>query len=226
MKYTTLLLDIDHTLHDSDTSETAAFAATLRNQGISDPMAHYRVYQEINLGLWAAVERGEILPQAVRSKRFELLMNKLGLDGDIEQMADDFVVGFATYGDLYPGTREVLDELVSRVSLALISNGMSEVQRPRIARLGIEHYFDAIVISAEVGTTKPGGKIFDIVFERLDNPPKDTVLMVGDSLSSDIKGGADYGIATCWYNPNGKTAGPEHHITHEIKTLSELLELV
>lgn len=226
MTYSTVLLDIDHTLHDSDTSETEAFAATLRNQGISDPMAHFDVYQEINLGLWAAVERGEILPQAVRSRRFELLMNELGLDGDIEQMADDFVVGFATYGDLYPGTREVLEELVTRASLALISNGMSEVQRPRINRLGIEHYFDAIVISAEVGTTKPGGKIFDIVFERLGNPPKDAVLMVGDSLSSDIKGGTDYGIATCWYNPNGKTAGPEHHITYEIKALEGLLDLV
>ena len=222
MTYTTILLDIDHTLHDSDTSEVEAFSATLRNQGISDPMAHYAAYQEINLGLWAAVERGEILPAAVRSKRFELLMSELAMDGNIEQMADDFVVGFATYGDLYPGARQVLDELETRASLALISNGMSEVQRPRIERLGIEHYFDAIVISAEVGVTKPGTRIFDIAFERLGNPPKDTVLMVGDSLTSDIKGGANYGIDTCWYNPNGKIAGPDDVITHEIKSLEEL----
>ena len=226
MTYTTVLLDFDHTLLDTDTSEVEAYTLTLRNQGVTDPMVHFPLYKEINLGLWAAVERGELLPTDVRAERFRRLIDALDAEADVEQMADDFVVGFATHGDLYPGARDVLDELSSRASLALISNGLSEVQRPRIARLDIEHYFDAIVISAEVKTTKPGSRIFDITFEQLGNPPKETVLMVGDSLSSDIKGGADYGIATCWYNPNGLTACPDDRITHEIKSLRELLALV
>ncbi|MCP3995870.1 MAG: noncanonical pyrimidine nucleotidase, YjjG family [bacterium] len=224
--YSTILLDFDHTLLDSDTSEIEAYTLTLRNQGVGDPMVHFDLYKKINLGLWAAVERGECLPTDVKAKRFELLMAELGREADIDQMADDFVAGFATHGDLYPGAIELLEDLSGRVSLTLISNGLSEVQRPRIARFGIEEYFDAIVISAEVGTTKPGTRIFDIAFEQLGNPSKATAIIVGDSLSSDIKGGADYGIATCWYNPNGKTAGPEDIITHEIKSLEELLTLV
>jgi YjjG family noncanonical pyrimidine nucleotidase len=226
MTYTTFLLDFDHTLLDSDTSEIEAYKLTLANQGIADPMQYFDVYKRINLGLWADVERGERLPGDVRSKRFELLVAELGAAADVEAMADDFVAGFATYGDLYRGAREVLDELSELATLALISNGLSEVQRPRIDRLGIENYFDAIVISAEVGVTKPGGRIFDVAFDMLGNPPKKSVVIVGDSLSSDIKGGADYGIATCWYNPHGKTAGPHDRITHEIKTLSELPALV
>ncbi len=224
--YSTVLLDFDHTLLDSDTSEVEAYTLTLRNQGVVDPMIHFDLYKTINLGLWAAVERGECLPTDVKAKRFELLMDELGVDADIDQMADDFVVGFATHGDLYPGALEVLETLSTRVLLGLITNGLSEVQRPRIARLGIERFFDSIVISAEVGTTKPGTRIFDIAFERLGNPAKETAVMVGDSLSSDIKGGANYGIATCWYNPNGNTAGPTDVITHEIKTLDEVLPLV
>ncbi len=226
MTYTTVLLDFDHTLLDSDTSEIEAYTLALRNQGVADPMAHFATYKRINLALWAAVERGELLPKDVKSKRFELLMGELGLSADIEQMAHDFVVGFATYGDLYPGAVALLEDLADRVRLCLITNGLSEVQRPRIERLGIEKYFDATVVSAEVGVTKPGGAIFDIAFERLGNPAKGDVLMVGDSLSSDIKGGADYGIDTCWYNPNGKTAGPEDRITYEIKALADLLDLV
>ena len=222
MTYSTFLLDLDHTLLDSDTSEIEAYTRTLRNQGISNPMVHFPTYKTINLGLWAAVERGDMLPGDIRAKRFELLLDELGIAGDPDVMADDFVAGFAAFGDLYPESRGVLDELAAVASLALITNGLSEVQRPRIDRLGIEKYFDAIVISAEVGVTKPGPRIFDLAFDRLGNPPKGTAVMVGDSLSSDIRGGADYGIATCWYNPNGKVAGPDDVITHEIKTLGEL----
>lgn len=226
MTYTTVLLDNDHTLVDSDTSEVEAFCLALRNQGIGDPMRHFDTYRRINLGLWHQVEFGEIKPGEVRERRFELLLDELQVSGDVTQMADDFIYGFATFGDLYPGAWDVLERLSERVTLALVSNGLSEVQRPRIARLGVERFFDAIVISSEVGTTKPGTRIFDIVFEQLGKPPKEEVLMVGDSLTSDIKGGANYGIDTCWYNPHGKTAGPDDRITHEIRKLEELLELV
>ena len=120
----------------------------------------------------------------------------------------------------------VLELLQPRVALALISNGLSEVKRPQIERFGFDRIFDAIVISAEVGAAKPSREIFDIAFDLLGKPPKESALMVGDSLTSDIKGGADYGIATCWYNPNGEVAGPDDRITHEIASLKELLDLV
>ena len=125
MKYSTVLLDFDHTLLDSDTSEIEAYKLTLRTQGVVDPMVHFDRYKEINLGLWAAVERGELLPKDVKANRFELLIDELKIKADIDQMADDFVVGFASYGDLYPGAIDLLEALSGRVTLALISNGLS-----------------------------------------------------------------------------------------------------
>jgi HAD superfamily hydrolase (TIGR01509 family) len=112
------------------------------------------------------------------------------------------------------------------VKLALVTNGLGEVQHARVERLGIADCFDTIVVSADVGAAKPGKEIFDIVFKKLGHPDKTTALMVGDSLSSDIRGGSDYGIATCWYNPKRLAAGPAYRINFEIVELRQLRELV
>ncbi len=226
MRYKTILLDLDHTLFDSDTSEWTAFAQALETAGIAEPMQHFTAYQTINLELWAAVERGEFSPQQVRTNRFERLVVQENFDADPLQLADDFVAGLGANGSLYDGAREVLESLSSKASMALVTNGLSEVQRARVDRLGIGEYFDAIVISAEVGAAKPGTEIFDIVFEALDSPSKDSALMVGDSLSSDMQGGANYGIATCWYNPNGQSVQRANQVAHEISDLAELLDVV
>jgi YjjG family noncanonical pyrimidine nucleotidase len=226
MRYSTFLLDLDHTLFDSDTSESAAFRQAMLVAGITEPAPYVSLYQRINLALWAAVERGETQPQQVRTLRYERFVAEAGLDADPLLMADTFVAGLAQNGDLYTGAREVLERLSEHASLAMVTNGLSEVQRARIDRLGIDQYFDAIVVSAEVGVSKPGTEIFDIVFERLRQPAKAATIMVGDSLSSDIQGGTNYGVATCWYNPGGKKAGLEDRVSHEITALQELLGFV
>jgi YjjG family noncanonical pyrimidine nucleotidase len=226
MRYETILLDLDHTLFDSDTSEQTAFAQALLTAGVVEPMQYFTAYQAINLKLWAAVERGEVLQQQVRTDRFERLLAQENIDADPLQLADDFVAGLGANGRLYDGAREVLECLSRQASLALVTNGLSEVQRARVDRLGIGEHFDAIIISAEVGAAKPGTEIFDIVFEALDFPSKELALMVGDSLSSDMQGGANYGIATCWYNPNGQSVQRADQVAHEIGDLAELLGVV
>ena len=222
MRYRTLLLDLDHTLFDSDTCELQAFEETLRAVGVEEPLQHHETYVGINKPLWYSVERGELTPQDVRVTRFERLITEIGLDANPEHMAESFETSLGAKGDLYPGARDVLEKLAPQATLALVTNGLSGVQRARIERLDIGKYFDAIVISAEIGASKPGAEIFDATFRALGSPPKDTTLMVGDSLSSDIRGGANYGIATCWYNPKGKTADPEAGIHHEISRLDQL----
>lgn len=226
MRYTTIFLDLDHTLFDSDSSEATAFAQTMVAAGAAEPERYSTAYQKINLELWAAVERGEINPQQVRTRRFERLVAEEKIAADPLQMADDFVAGLGANGNLYDGAREVIERLSGQASLALVTNGLSEVQRARIDRLGIVEYFDAIVISAEVGAAKPSAEIFDIVFEALDFPTKKSALIVGDSLTSDMQGGANYGIATCWYNPNGQSIRQADLVDHEIGDLKELLGFV
>jgi len=225
-RYTTVLFDLDHTLMDSDASEDLAFAHVMELAGVSEHEVHRPLYNDINRALWAAVERQEVTPDHVRLARFEQLVAAAGLTADPAAIADAFVIGLATYGELYPGVRSVLDQLAGRARLALVTNGLSEVQRTRIERLDLAHYFDAVVISAEVGASKPAPAIFDIAFGQLDWPAKATVLMVGDSLTSDIKGGADYGIATCWYNSSGRVASADDRVDHEISTLEQLVDVV
>jgi HAD superfamily hydrolase (TIGR01549 family) len=129
-------------------------------------------------------------------------------------------------GELYPGAKQVLERIAPVAALGLVTNGLSAVQRARIDRLELAQYFQAIVISAEVGTSKPGTEIFDLAFDQLANPPKESALMVGDSLSSDIQGGVNYGIATCWYNPHQLIGHASDGVDHEIARLDQLLSLV
>ena len=225
-RYATILLDLDHTLLDSDTSETTAFQVTLATFGAQDPASYRSTYDRINRALWERVEQGEVDPQHVKTARFEQLVAETGLVANPVDMAEVFANALGAHGELYPGARLALEQLAQTATLALVTNGLSEVQRSRIDRLDLERYFDAVVISAEVGTSKPGTDIFDIAFEELGNPARQSALMVGDSLTSDIQGGTNYGIATCWYNPHSKQAGPNDHITHEISRLDQLPALM
>ena len=225
-KYRLVLLDLDHTLLDSDASEALAFEQTMSIAGVADPSQHFGTYDQINRALWAAVERGEVSPSHVRLARFEQFAAATGLDLDPAAMADSFVTGLGMHGDLYPGARDALAALADRVSLALVTNGLSEVQRTRLERLDLAGFFDAVIISSEVGVSKPAPGIFDIAFQHLGSDDRTSALMVGDSLSSDIRGGLNAGIATCWYNPHGHQPGDHDRFDHQIESIDELPTIV
>ncbi len=224
--YETLLFDFDHTLFDSDASEALAFVETLQDFGVSDPNVHFPTYQKINQALWVAVEQGTLSPNDLRTDRFAQLATAIGLDANPVALADRYVMAMGANGELYPGAFAVLEQLAASATLALVTNALSEVQRTRISRVGIAPFFSAIVISGEVGPSKPSPAIFDITFEMLNNPTKQRTLMIGDSLSSDIKGGTNYGIDTCWYNVHGKTASPTDVVIHEVTKLEQLRQFV
>ena len=225
MRYTTLLFDLDNTLFDAASCEPAAFDHALASGGVTEPRRYWETFSEINAALWDAVVRQELTPNQVQARRFDDLVAAAGLDADPEILAGEYVKGMGAYGELYPGVHEVLDRLGQRAALALVTNGLGEVVRARINRLGLEPHFEAIVISGEVGTSKPGADIFDLAFAALNRPSKDTALMIGDSLSSDVAGAATYGIAACWYNPLRKPRPVGIRIDHEIASLDELPHL-
>jgi YjjG family noncanonical pyrimidine nucleotidase len=226
MPYTTVLFDLDHTLLDSDASESAAFAGTMRMAGVSDPQPLFDTYRRINLAMWAQVEAGTMLADDVRRQRFEEFNRVTGIDADPHEMAEVFVRELGDNGDLYPDARETLERLTAIVSLALVTNGISAVQRARVSRLGLDRYFDAIVVSSEVAAAKPGKAIFDIAFERLGRPDRQSTVIIGDSLSSDMAGGRGYGIATCWYNPTGREAEPGTHLDHIVSDFDQVVDIV
>lgn len=141
--YTTLLFDLDHTLLDSHESERVAYAHTMSSIGLTDADAHFERYVEINRAMWRDVEAGTMQPSEVRHRRFERFVDVVGVDADPLAMASTFVGGLGAYGGLYNGARDLLDEVSSRARLALVTNGLSDVQRARIDRLDLDRYFEA-----------------------------------------------------------------------------------
>mgnify|MGYP001814421581 FL=1 len=226
MRYPTLLFDLDHTLLDSDESERLAYEHTMATIGLAEPGTYVDRYVAINRSMWSAVEAGEMQPSEVRHRRFERFTAELDIDADPHEMAETFVWGLGNFGDLYDGAREVLDTLAGTTRLAMVTNGLSDVQRARIERLDLGGYFDTVIISSEVGVTKPRPEIFDLAFDGLGSPDRSTALMVGDSLTSDIAGADNSGIDACWYNRHGvpRPAGTE--VAHEIDDLGELPAIV
>jgi 2-haloacid dehalogenase len=225
MRYPVVLLDLDHCLLDSHASEQQAYDEALRSVGVADPAALFPTYERINGALWMAVERGEVSPNDVRFLRFEQFVAETGINADSVAMADAFIEGLGAKGELYPGIETVLAELATATTLGLVTNGIGQVQRTRIARLGFDRFFSAYIISGEAGVAKPNPEIFDRILSELGNPDRADVLMVGDSLTSDIAGGRNARIHTCWYNPNGVDPGAQTP-DHIVSTLDELPAIV
>ncbi len=222
MRYTTLLFDLDNTLFDASSCEPAAFEYALAQGGVARPNDYWETFSEINNELWDAVVRQELTPNEVQARRFGDLVAAAGLTADPKLLADEYVVGMGAYGELYPGARDVLDRLRQQARMGLVTNGLGEVVRARVARLELEPLFDAIVISGEVGVSKPDASIFELAFLALGRPAKPTALMIGDSLSSDVAGANNFGIAACWYNPARKPRPDNVMIDHEIASLREV----
>jgi putative hydrolase of the HAD superfamily len=127
---------------------------------------------------------------------------------------------------LIDGAEEVLVKLRPDFGLAIITNGLKDVQRPRFARSSIGKYFDVLIISEEVGAAKPDPAIFDFAFELIGQPSRTEVLIIGDSLTSDMAGGAGYGIDTCWFNPTHLESDPNLNVNYEISDLRQLLNFL
>jgi YjjG family noncanonical pyrimidine nucleotidase len=183
------------------------------------------VYHEINSHLWRDFEKGLIDQVTLRLHRFERLFESLSLPCDIPAFSARYLTLLAEGAFLIAEAEETLSALRGGFNLAAITNGLSEIQGPRLVRAGLEDYFHAVVVSEEAGAAKPAPQVFDLAFERMGGPGKDTVLIIGDSLTSDIQGGHDYGIDTCWFNPTGR-ANDGTPSTYEIRRLPDLLPIV
>lgn len=226
MKYRWVLFDADGTLFDYEKAEDAALRRTFAQLRCSYAPRFSELYRRINGQLWLHFEQGQIEAVPLRFRRFELLFESIDLDCDPELFSSRYLENLAMGTDLVDGAEDVVGVLYGKVGLALITNGFAEVQRPRLARSALRTYFGDPVISEEVGAAKPAAKIFDVAFERMEGPSKADVLMVGDSLTTDIQGGNDYGIDTCWFNPLRKPSTLGVVARYEIEHLRELLDLV
>ena len=224
--YPWLWFDADNTLFDYDGAEATALRYTFSALGLPFEESYLDVYRRINRTLWQALERHEITQSMLRMRRFELLLEILQLGGAPEQISDLYLEQLAICAELNEGAYEVIQTLVKTSQIAIVTNGLQSVQRGRFARSAIKPFIREIIISEEIGVAKPHSAFFEVASARTGNPPKSDILLIGDSLTSDIRGGMDYGIDTCWYNPAGEPRPEGLAITYEIGQLSQLLKLI
>jgi 2-haloacid dehalogenase len=226
MKYKWLLFDADGTLFDYDKAESIALEKTCVSFGLGFQPEYRDTYRRINHQLWLDFEHGLVTSQALRIRRFELLFETIGAGLNPQLFSDRYLVNLADGSELMEGAETVVKALQRRYRLALITNGLKQVQRPRLERSVIRDYFSVFVISEEVGAAKPDAAIFDAAFRQMQNPERNQVLIIGDSLTSDIRGGNNYGIDACWFNPNHAPRDSGVTLQYEIHQLSELLNIL
>ncbi len=224
MKYEWLLFDADDTLFDFSKAEANALKWTLEQSLIPFLPEYVKMYAHFNQQVWKELERGTITSQELRVRRFQLFFENAGLDNDPALVSVLYMQNLALGTDLFEGAIEVVKALQKRCHLALVTNGLKDVQRPRLERSLLKGCFEKVFISEEIGIAKPARGFFDAVFAAINQPDPKKVLIIGDSLTSDIRGGMEYGIDTCWYNPKGDSTNLA--ITYQIKSLMELIDLV
>ena len=224
--YRTIFLDLDDTLLDFGAAERVAIAKAFRDLGLEPTPALLKRYSELNQAQWEAFERGEITRDTVLVRRFELLFAELGLSIE-PQHAEDVYRGYLGVGHYFvEGAEELLSYLSPRYDLYLASNGVADTQYSRLESAGIGHYFKDIFISEVTGSHKPERAYFDYCFSRIPGFDPSKALIVGDSLTSDILGGCNAGIRTCWFNPGCKPLQGPVTPDHEIRALRELKDIL
>ena len=219
-----LFLDLDDTILDFQRAERLALAKTLEAFGLPPTDTVLARYHQINREHWERLERKELTREQVLVGRFAALFQEMGLSADAEKVARAYEENLSQGHYFLPGAEEALKSLSQTYKLYLASNGTAKVQAGRLKSAGIIPYFQEIFVSQEIGANKPDPAYFSACFARIPGFRKDRAMMVGDSLTSDILGGIQAGIATCWVNPHHKTG--EIHPDYEIESIAALEALL
>ena len=221
-----LLFDLDDTILDFRTAERTSIRLTFEAFSIPADEAVLRRYSEINVGCWQRLERGTMTREEVLVGRFELLFRELGIAASARAVQDHYEALLESGHYFVPGAPELLEELYPRYELYLISNGNLRTQEGRLKSAGISPFFKGIFISEVIGVNKPAKAFFDACFTAIPGFRREDALIVGDSLSSDILGGINAGVRTCWFNPNGIPLSGSVRPDYEIHALGELPALL
>ncbi len=224
MRYQYLLVDNDNTLMDFNAAEKKALLDVLRDYRLPADEATCQKYHEINDAQWKALERGETTQPVLKVERFRLLLEWLGRsDLSAEEMSARYAENLGSHADLLPGAAEFIGALHGKMKIALVSNGVSAIQRSRLAKCPLTPMFDAIVISEEVGAAKPDPKLIEVALDMLGCTDKSQAVMMGDSLSADIPAANNAGVDSIYFSLKGKTSDMA---TYTIRNHEEALKIL
>ena len=217
-----LFIDLDDTILDFHKAEHIALGKTLHSFGLTPTQTVCDRYSQINREHWERLERKELTREQVLVGRFAQLFREAGMEVIPEQCARRYEANLSVGHYFLPGAPEALEQLSKKYKLYLASNGTARVQAGRLESANIGHYFQGIFISQEIGANKPDKAYFQRCFAKIPDFDPAKAIIVGDSLSSDILGGRNAGIATCWVNPGHKPGRADIRPDYEIESLSQL----
>ena len=221
-----VLLDLDDTILDFGYSEAVALQSLLREYGLEPTESIVRRYSEINDSYWKRLETGELTRAEVQTGRFSELFSEMGVvadAADANARYKELIAGVCRYVD---GAEALLADLrAAGYQIYVVSNGSVNVQKGRMHLAGLDDFFDGVFFSEQIGAEKPSMEFFSYCIARIPGFDPNKAIIVGDSLTSDIKGGLNAGILTCWFNPKRKALTADIAPDFEISALQQLLGL-
>ncbi len=217
-----LFLDLDDTILDFHKAERIAIAKTIRDFGVEPTEEVLARYHVINKWHWEQLELGTMTRPEVLENRFGVLFSELGVEANKTACARAYEQNLSIGHYFLPGAEEAVDALSKKYRLFLASNGTASVQRGRMTSANLYRFFEKVFVSQEIGHNKPSKAYFEAAFSQIPGFDKSKCLMVGDSLTSDIRGGINAGIKTCWVNPSHAPHPADIHPDYEIEYLHQL----
>ena len=226
MKYPYLLFDADNTLFDFDAAEKNAHRQVCGKHRLAFTEEGYALYRRCNAQLWQDFDRGLCSKEFLLTERFRRYLSLTGETGDPEAMNRDHLRALGESAVLLPGAEALCRRLAAGHELYLVTNAVESVQRARFERSAIRPYFRDVFISEAIGCGKPSPAYFAYVLRAVPGLTAENGLVIGDSLTSDIQGANNAGLACCWFNPKGLPRPDGLRIDYEVRTLEEIPDLV
>ena len=221
-----LLIDLDDTILDFHKAERNALKNTLQHFGLEPTEETIALYLQINQAHWRLLEQGKITRKQVNEGRFTELFRQFDKTVDGPICAAYYLSQLALTHDYLPDAEAAVQRLSKKYRLFIASNGNTAVQTPRLANSGLNAYIEKAFISETLGANKPSKAFFDLCIAQIPDFDPDKAIMVGDSLTSDIQGGINAGLRTCWFNPKGSANTTGIQPDHEIASFEQLEALL
>lgn len=225
MGYETILFDIDDTLLDFKAAEEQALSQLFQDMGVEPSLSVKNNYKKMNQGFWRDHEAGLLSRQELLDNRFRLFFEQYEREVDGPKTEARYRYYLNQGHQLISNSLEVVESLSQKKDLYAVTNGVSVTQHQRLEKSGLAPYFEKFFISEEMGVHKPMKEFFDIVFAEIPRFDKEKTVIIGDSLTSDIKGGQVAGIDTIWMNPH-ENETKEIRPTFQIKKLTDLYQIL